>query len=80
MVRHLLCVAALSGALVVPLAGGCSDTVSEESKTKVKDDGTVVREKEKVTKDADGNVTKTETKTVDKPGDDDEVKIKVDKD
>jgi hypothetical protein len=67
MVRKLLSLAVISGALVVPLASGCSETVSEDTKVKVKDNGTVVKETEKVTRDADGNLTKTETKSVDRP-------------
>ena len=70
--------ATVSGLVVMfalALAGlvGCEDrTVSEERKVDVKNDGTVVRENEKVTENADGSVTKTETKTVDKAGDDDD--------
>ena len=54
-------VAAPTGLLV-----GC-DTVEEEKKVEVKDDGTVVKEKTKTTENADGSVTKTEEKKVDKP-------------
>ena len=71
MVRQLLSVAVVAGALVVPFAGGCEQqTVSEEKKVDVKDDGTVVREKETVKENSDGSVTKTETKSVDKPDND----------
>jgi len=45
---------------------GC-DTVEEQKKVEVKDDGTVVKEKTKTTENADGSVTKTEEKKVDKP-------------
>ena len=45
---------------------GC-DTVEEEKKVEVKDDGTVVKEQTKTTENADGSVTKTEEKKVDKP-------------
>ena len=45
---------------------GC-DTVEEERKVEVKDDGTVVKETEKTTENVDGSVTKTEEKKVDKP-------------
>jgi hypothetical protein len=46
---------------------GCEDTIEEERKVEVKDDGTVVKETEKTTENADGSVTKTEEKKVDKP-------------
>ncbi len=45
---------------------GC-DTVEEERKVEVKDDGTVVKESTKTTENVDGSVTKTEEKKVDKP-------------
>ena len=45
---------------------GC-DTTEETKKVDVKDDGTVVKEKTKVSENADGSVTKTEEKKVDKP-------------
>ena len=48
------------------LVVGC-DTVEEEKKVEVKDDGTVVKEQTKTTENADGSVTKTEEKKVDKP-------------
>ena len=60
---------------------GCDDTVSRESETKVKNDGTVVKSEDKVTKNSDGSVTRTETKSVDKPDkDNDGASIKVDVD
>lgn len=46
---------------------GCENTVEEERKVEVKDDGTVVKETEKTTENADGTVTKTEEKKVDTP-------------
>jgi hypothetical protein len=54
--------------IVSPLAltAGC-DTVEEEKKVEVKDDGTVVKEQTKTTENVDGSVTKTEEKKVDKP-------------
>ena len=66
-VTHALLLAALvaPGAAIV---GGC-DTVEEERKVEVKDDGTVVKETEKTTENVDGSVTKTEEKKVDKPND-----------
>lgn len=69
MVRQLLKTAAVAGALVLPFAVGCDRTVSEEREVKVKEDGTVIRETEKVTEEADGTVTKTESKEVDRPDD-----------
>ena len=69
--------ALFAGAMVV----GCDDTVSRTSETKVKDDGTVVKKDQKVTENADGSVTKTEKKSVDKPDNDrDGASIKVDVD
>jgi hypothetical protein len=50
-----------------PLAMTGCDTVEEERKVEVKDDGTVVKEQTKTTENADGSVTKTEEKKVDKP-------------
>jgi hypothetical protein len=81
MTRGICCafVAAAIGA--GPFLVGCDETVSRESTTKVKDDGTVVKTEEKVTQGADGSVTKTEKKTVDKPDNDrDGASIKVDVD
>jgi hypothetical protein len=77
----------LSTALVAAAIGaggflvGCEETTSRETQTKVKDDGTVIRKEEKVTEGADGTVTRTETKKVDKPDNDrDGASIKVDVD
>ena len=55
------------GLILSPLAVTGCDTVEEEKKVEVKDDGTVVKEKTKTTENADGSVTKTEEKKVDKP-------------
>ena len=76
MRRALLCaVTAVSFALLA----GCEDTVSKHSETKVKDDGTVVKKEDKVTRNPDGSVTRTQSTDVDKPGNNDtDVKIKVD--
>ena len=77
MRRALFCaVTAVSFALMV----GCEDTVSKHSETKVKDDGTVIKKEDKVTRNADGSVTRTQSTDVDKPANDNdkEVKIKVD--
>lgn len=66
-----------------PFLVGCEETTSRETQTRVKDDGTVIRKEEKVTEGADGSVTKTETKKVDRPDNDRDrsvdVKIDVDK-
>lgn len=74
-------VAALGGA---QLLIGCEDTVSRETETRVKDDGTVVKKEQKTTEGSDGSVTKTETRTVDKPDNDNDrdganIKVDVDK-
>jgi len=79
--NRLLSTTLVAGAL---LAGGfvvgCDETVSKTSETKVKDDGTVVKKEQKVTENADGSVTKTESKKVDRPGDNDTtIKVDVDK-
>ena len=67
-----------------PFLAGCEDTVSKETQTKVKDDGTVVKKEEKVTENPDGSVTKTESRSVDKPDNDKDndggsIKVDVDK-
>jgi uncharacterized lipoprotein YehR (DUF1307 family) len=53
--------------ILSPVAISGCDTVEEERKVEVKDDGTVVKETEKTTENIDGSVTKTEEKKVDKP-------------
>jgi len=58
-----LCASMLASA---PLLVGCDQTVEHERKVDVKDDGTVVREEKKVTESPGGDVTRTETKSVDK--------------
>ena len=79
MRRTLICtVTALSFALV-PFLVGCEDTVSKKSETKVKDDGTVIKKEDKVTRNSDGSVTRTQSTDVDKPADKDhDVKVKID--
>jgi hypothetical protein len=79
MRRTLICtVTALSFALV-PFMMGCEDTVSKKSETKVKDDGTVIKKEDKVTRNSDGSVTRTQSTDVDKPADKDhDVKVKID--
>ena len=80
MRRTLFCtVAALSlglGGLLV----GCEDTVSKKSEVKTTSDGTTVKKEDKVTRNADGSTSRTQTVDVDKPDKDKDhdVKIKVD--
>ena len=72
-------VTALSFA-VVPMMIGCEDTVSKHSETKTSSDGTTIKREEKVTRNADGTTTKTQSVDVDKPDTDKdhEVKVKID--
>ncbi len=63
----------LAAVMVLPVVGtgflvGCEEEIASEKTVDVKDDGTVVTEETTVTKDADGEVQKTEEKTVDAPG------------
>jgi hypothetical protein len=51
----------------VPAFIGCDETVKEEKKVEVKDDGTVKKTEEKVVREADGTIKKTEEKKVDVP-------------
>jgi hypothetical protein len=51
----------------VPAFVGCDETVKDEKKVEVKDDGTVKKSEEKVVRQSDGTVKKTEEKTVDSP-------------
>jgi len=46
---------------------GCDDTIKDEKKVEVKDDGTVKKSEEKVVRQSDGTIKKTEEKTVDVP-------------
>ena len=81
--NRLLSTTVVAGALFAGgFVVGCDETVSRESETKVKSDGTVVKSEDKVTKNDDGTVTRTETKSVDKPDkdNDDGASIKVDVD
>lgn len=77
--NRLYCTVVATALAATPFLGGCEETVSKETQTKVKDDGTVIKKEQKVTEGADGTVTKTETKKVDKP-DNDGASIKVDVD
>jgi len=51
----------------IPAITGCDETVKDEKKVEVKDDGTVKKSEEKVVRQSDGTVKKTEEKTVDSP-------------
>jgi hypothetical protein len=51
----------------VPVLTGCERTVSEETTVEKKPDGTVVTEQEKVTRESDGTIERTERREVD-PG------------
>ncbi len=51
----------------LPAITGCDETVKDEKKVEVKDDGTVKKTEEKVVKEADGTIKKTEEKKVDVP-------------
>lgn len=53
----------------VPALVGCDETLEHEKKVEVKDNGTVVTKEKKVTESPSGDITKTESKDVDKPGD-----------
>lgn len=64
----LIAMLALSLA-AVPALVGCEDTLEHEKSVDVKDDGTVVTKEKKVTEGPSGEITKTESKDVDRPGD-----------
>ena len=51
----------------IPLITGCDETVKDEKKVEVKDDGTVKKSEEKVVRESDGTIKKTEEKKVDSP-------------
>ena len=86
MKRPMICTLIAAAFVAGPFLAGCEteETISRDSQTKVKDDGTVVKKEEKVTENADGSVTKTESRSVDKPdndkdGDGASIKVDVDK-
>jgi|GEM_PF-3066863 hypothetical protein len=62
-------VLALSVALVGGLAasGGCDKTIRSEEKTKVRDDGTVTRDKTTVKEKPDGTIVKEREKDTNNP-------------
>ncbi len=62
----------LAAVIALPVAGsgflvGCEEEIASEKTVDVKDDGTVITDETTVTKDGDGEVTKTEEKKVDAP-------------
>jgi len=64
--RNLLA-AIIALSIGIPVFTGCDETVKEEKKVEVKDDGTVKKTEEKVVREADGTIKKTEEKRVDVP-------------
>ena len=84
MKRPMICAMFAAAFVGGPFLAGCEETVSKETQTKVKDDGTVVKKEQKVTENSDGTVTKTESRSVDKPDNDNDrdgasIKVDVDK-
>ena len=84
MRRTLFCTVTALSLATGGLMLGCEETVSRQSETKTKSDGTTITKEEKVTRAPDGTTTKTQSVDVDKPDRDNdgdkEVKIKVDTD
>ena len=83
--RHtLFCTVTALSITVGGLMLGCEETVSRQSETKTRSDGTTITKEDKVTRSADGTETRTQSVDVDKPDrdrdNDKEVKIKVDTD
>src|SRR4051794_30831117 len=67
VMRRILSVSLLTLSLAgLPAIVGCDRTVAHDHTDAVKSDGTSVSKDTKVTKNADGSVTKTETKDVSK--------------
>jgi hypothetical protein len=64
--RNLLA-AVIALSIGIPVLTGCDETIKDEKKVEVKDDGTVKKTEEKVVREADGTVKKTEEKKVDVP-------------
>ena len=77
MNRPLYCALVAAALAAGSFAGGCERDVSKTETTKVKSDGTVEKRESKVTENSDGTVTRTDSKKVDRPGDND-ASIKVD--
>jgi hypothetical protein len=80
MRRALFCAVTAASFALAPFMMGCEDTVSKHEEKSVKSDGTVVKKEEKVTRNADGSLNKTQSVDVDKPSNDTnkDVHIKVD--
>jgi hypothetical protein len=65
--RRFISVSLLTVAMAgLPALVGCDRTVSHDRSVETKEDGTKVTKDQKTTKNADGSVTKTESKDVDK--------------
>ena len=67
--RYRIFAVALGMMAGVAMIAGCEEEISREEQVEVKKDGTVVREKEVVTEEADGTIKKEQSKEVDRPGD-----------
>ena len=80
MRRALFCAVTAASSALAPFMMGCEDTVSKHESKTVKGDGTVVTKEEKVTRNPDGSLNKTQSVDVDKPSNnnDKDVHIKVD--
>ncbi len=65
-VRNLLALL-IAFSIGIPVLTGCDETIKEEKKVEIKDDGTVKKSEEKVVREADGTIKKTEEKKVDVP-------------
>lgn len=66
--RYRMFAIALGMMAGMALLAGCDDEIAREETVEVKDDGTVVREKEVVREQPDGTIIKEESKEVDRPG------------
>ena len=66
--------------LSMVVIAGCEsgETVHQDTSVRTRSDGTKIKTEEKVVRQSDGTVVKTETKKVDRPDDDDDVRIKID--
>jgi len=62
-----LLAATIALSIGIPVFTGCDETIKDEKKVEVKDDGTVKKSEEKVVREADGTIKKTEEKKVDVP-------------
>ena len=70
MRRTLLSLAIGTSLIGIPLLAGCERELEHSKSVETKEDGTTVTKEKKVTQDTQtGEVTKTQEKKVDKPGD-----------